>query len=580
MLRYYIYCRKSTESEDRQVLSLESQLNELINLSKRLGLSIIDTFIESKSAKSPGRPQFDEMIRLINQKKADGIICWKLDRLARNPIDGGQIIWLLQKSVIKHIQTYDRGYLPEDNVLLMNVEFGMANQFILDLGRNVKRGLKTKADKGWLPSLAPIGYLNDKSKGKGFKEIAKDPERFELINKMWQLMLTGQYTPTKIIKIAHEEWGINNPKNRLISRSTIYKLFTNPFYYGWYEYPKGSGNWYQGRHKPMVSTAEFDRVQALLGKRGKPRRLKKMAFSFTGILRCGECGGMVTAEDKRQVICSECKYKFSTINRLACPKCNTPIEKMHKPTFLHYVYYHCTKNVHPNCSQGSIEVKELEKQFEQYLSSILISEGFKNWAIKYLKASEEEDAASKEDIISSQKKAHTNCLKKLENLFQLKISPLNSTGDLLSDEEYAKQKTELLKEKTRLGESLNGSQDRSARRQEIGEKVFEFARSARYWFAKGSPEEKSRISQTIGSNLILKDKILEIQLKDPFMAIKNIVTGISAAKGSFEPEKSGQNEAKINSHCFESPLVSRELDKIRTWIMENYNDYDLTSFKM
>jgi site-specific DNA recombinase len=579
MLRYFVYCRKSTESEDRQVLSLESQLNELKDLARRLNLSVIDTFIESKSAKSPGRPLFDEMIKRINQNKADGIICWKLDRLSRNPIDGGQIIWLLQKNIIKHIQTFDRGYLPEDNVLLMNVEFGMANQFILDLGRNVKRGLKTKAEKGWLPSFAPIGYLNDKSKGKGFKEIAKDPERFELVKRMWQLMLTGQYTPTAIIKIAHEEWGILNPKNRLISRSTIYKVFTSPFYYGWYEYPVGSGNWHQGRHEPMITAAEYDHVQILLAQRGKPRRLKKLDFSFTGILRCGECGGTVTAEDKRQVICSECKYKFSTINRWDCPKCNTPIEKMKKPTFLHYVYYHCAKRVHPNCTQGSIEVNELEKQFDQYLSSIHISEGFKNWGLKYLKEIENEDRASREDIILSQKKAHANCLKKLDNLFQLKISPLNITGSLLSDEEFAKQKTELLKEKVRLEESLNGSQDKSARGQEVGANIFEFARSARSWFVKGTPQEKSRMFQTLGSNLILRDKRLSIQLKKPFLAISHILEKVPAAKGSFEPKKMGQNGAKMSCHYFNRPIVSRELDNIRTWIRENLNNFTIPSFK-
>ncbi len=289
----------------------------------------------------------------------------------------------------------------------MNVEFGMANQYVLDLSKNVRRGLKTKAEKGWYPGPAPLGYLNDKTSERGKREIKKDPERFELIRKMWQMMLTGMYTPPMIAKIANEEWGLRSPEGNPIARSTIYHLFANPFYYGWFEYPAGSRNWYQGSHEPMVTIEEYDRVQILLGRKGKPR-LKKHNFAFTGLIRCGECGGMVTAEEKNQIICPVCKHKFSSNNRVECPKCKTLIEEMKNPVILHYVYYHCTKKVRPNCSQRSIEVKELEKQIDQYLSKIQISEDFKNWAIRYLKEATDEETASRENLISSQRKAYDN----------------------------------------------------------------------------------------------------------------------------------------------------------------------------
>jgi site-specific DNA recombinase len=568
MLRYFIYCRKSSETEDRQVLSIESQMSELNKLAERLNLKVIDIFSESQTAKCPGRPIFNEMIEKIKQNKADGIVCWKLDRLARNPIDGGQIIWTLQQGIIKHIQTYDRAYFPEDNVLLMSVEFGMANQFVLDLSKNVKRGLRTKAEKGWFPGPTPLGYLNDKTMEKGKKEIFKDPERFDLIKKGWELMITGRYTPPKILQIATEEWGLRTPHGRPLSRSTIYRLFTNPFYSGSFEYPSGSGNWYKGNHEPAVSQEEFDRVQVLLGRKGKPR-IKRHNFFLTGLIRCGECGAMVTAEAKNQIICSKCKHKFSSNNRHECPKCDTPFEEMKTPTILRYVYYHCTKRINPDCTQRSIEVNELERQICQYLSKIHISKGFKDWATRHLKEESEREFHSRESIFSSQRKAYDNCLKKLDNLFQLKISPLNADGSLLSDEEFAKQKTKLLKEKIRLEEILNDTHGRVEGWLEVGEKTFNFACYAKDWFKKGSPQEKAAILQALGSNLILKGKKLFVEPKKPFVVIGQVVEGVPQVRPVFEPEKSGLNERKLEIFFSKNPLVLRGLDKVRTWALAN-----------
>ena len=577
MLRYIIYCRKSSEAEDKQVQSIESQLNELKRLAERLNLSVIDVFTESKSAKSPGRPIFNNILKKITQGKADGVICWKLDRLARNPIDGGLIIWMLQKGIIKHIQSFDRGYYPEDNVLLMNIEFGMANQYVLDLSKNVKRGLKTKAEKGWIPTTAPLGYINDKTNEKGCKEIHTDPERFELVKKMWKMMLSGNYTPAKIASIANNDWGFKNPNGRQLFRSTIYRLFANPFYYGYFEYPVGSGIWYKGSHKPMITQKEYEKVQILLG-RNEKSRIKEHNFSFTGLIRCGECGAMVTAEEKNQIICSVCKYKFSTNNRLECPKCKTTIEKMRKPVILHYVYYHCTKKIDPTCSQKSTEVKDFEDQIAQYLSNVHISEEFKNWAIQYLQEENKKEISSVENIFASQRKAHDSCVKKLENLFQLKISPFNTNGSLLSDEDYAKQKAELMKEKTRLEEILSDTNGRIDKWFKIGEKTFNLVRYATYWFNNGSPIEKAQILKSLGSNLILKDKKLVIQLKTPFIEIGNIVNRVLEAKDGFEPKKNGLNEAKLHEFFSKNPIVLPGMHKVRTWIMENWEDFFVPSF--
>src|SRR5207249_6168679 len=166
------------------------------------------------------------------------------------------------------------------NMILMYIEFGMAHKYVDDLSRVVKRGLQAKAKLGWFPSGAPIGYLNQDNRQTGHKEVIKDPDRFSLVRTIWDLMLTGASSPKKIRSIANDEWGLRSRLGRPLSRSEIYFILTNPFYTGTFEYPRGSGRWFKGKHDPMITEAEFETVQALLGTKGRPRAVSR-TFAYT-----------------------------------------------------------------------------------------------------------------------------------------------------------------------------------------------------------------------------------------------------------------------------------------------------------
>ena len=219
--KYILYARKSTESEDRQVLSIDSQISELKALAEREGLTIVCVMQESRSAKQLGRPVFADMMARIARGEASGILCWKLDRLARNFIDGGQVIEMIQRGVVQHIRSFERSYYPEDNVLLMAVELGMANQFSRDLAVNVKRGLRTKAQMGWYPVQPPLGYMNSKTNEKGSNTILVDPERFRLVRKLWDMMLTGGHAPSALWRIANDEMNLRTRRGLKIVRSNL-----------------------------------------------------------------------------------------------------------------------------------------------------------------------------------------------------------------------------------------------------------------------------------------------------------------------------------------------------------------------
>src|ERR1043165_1295252 len=207
--KYYIYLRKSSEGEDRQVQSIERQADEVQKLVLYQGLNIAGTFQESRSAMMPfNRPEFTRMIKGIKAGKANGIVCWHINRLARNPLESGIIQQLLEDGKIDRIVTKDREYTSADNAIIFSVESSLATQYSKDLGKMVKSGMEKKVSQGIYPSKAPFGYLNTKMAEHGSNYIIKDPERFDIIRKIWDMILTEKYAPSQILEMITKETGL------------------------------------------------------------------------------------------------------------------------------------------------------------------------------------------------------------------------------------------------------------------------------------------------------------------------------------------------------------------------------------
>ena len=209
-MNYAIYARKSSESEDRQVQSIDDQLKVMHELAERRGIEVTEVISESKSAKTPrNREEFDRMLRLIDKGKVQGILTWNINRLSRNSIDFGEVQHRLQQGVIKSIETPERSYRTEDSTLLYYVEAGMSNQYVLDLSKAVIRGMKSKVEKGWWPFQAPEGYVNDLEN----HTIVPDPDRLPLVERGFRMLMTGAYTVTEVTRIMNEEWGYRDRKS-------------------------------------------------------------------------------------------------------------------------------------------------------------------------------------------------------------------------------------------------------------------------------------------------------------------------------------------------------------------------------
>ena len=494
-IKYFIYARKSSEDKEKQVASIGDQLEVLNKVARQQKLNVIEIYEESQSAKKPGRPQFNAMLERIHKGDATGILCWKLDRLARNPIDGGQINWMLQQGTVQIIKTHERDYLPTDNVLMMQVELGMANQYLRDLSTNVKRGLAGKIQKGWLPGLAPIGYLNDKTNDKGNRTIMNDPERFLLVRRIWDQALTGNYTVPQLWEFAMKDLGLKTVPRRKsggrpISKSAMYSLLTNPFYYGMIRYPEKTGELHQGKHEPMISLQEFDRVQEIIGNRNAARP-KTESFAFTGLMKCGNCGCSITAESKIK----RCKNGNSH----------------------YYTYYHCTKKkVDIKCDEKCVEVRRLEIMFKEKLEDLKISDAFKDWAIKYLHEVRTTEADSNKIAMNTASKELNTISDQIRSLTLSFMSPQNMDRALLSELEYLEIKNDLLKKKEVAESRVKTTSDELETWVELSEKTFDLARYASIWFENGTNEQRKAIMSSLGSNLTLKDGKVQLYLH-PFL---------------------------------------------------------------
>lgn len=483
-IKYFLYARKSTESEDRQVQSIEDQINRLCKLGKELNLEITEIFNESKSAKEPGiRTAFYRMIEKIEDGEAQGILCWKLDRLARNPVDGAKIQWLLQNGTLDMVRTIEREYTKDSSGLLFSVESGMANQYILDLSKNVKRGLQSKLDKGIFPNRPPIGYLNTKIAEKGSNYIIKDPERFDVVRKMWDLMLTGAYTPPQILAIANKNWKLKTRTTKRrggteLCRAAIYRIFTNPFYAGKIV---TKGVEYDGKHEPMITLEEYDKVQVLLGRDGRPRP-KNHYFPFTGIITCGECGASITAEKK-----SKHNKKTNQIKD--------------------YTYYHCTRRKKDiDCSQRkSISAVDLENALRDEIGNFTILPEFKELALEILEEANQKEFHTVNSIQEMQYQALLDAQRKREKLLDMRLN------DQIEEEEYLTKKEVLTKEIDSLKKLKKETEDRADNWLELNEQLYDLAVHGYNKFMKGDWETKKKILSCLGSNFLLKGGILMFQ---------------------------------------------------------------------
>jgi len=252
-----------------------------------------------------------------------------------------------QKRLIE-IRTYGQMFTntPSEKFLLM-ILCSQAKLENDNKSINVKRGLKTRVEMGLWPAPAPTGYLKEKRMDRKC-ECFIDPDRGHVIKQMFEKVAYEKCSGRKIYHWLKFDLNFKTAGgNKNLSLGNIYRILQSPFYYGVFEYPLKSGNWYNGKHKALISKELYDQVQSQV--KSQIIRVQELKeFAFTKMMTCGLCGSGICADEKFK------KLKDGGENR--------------------YVYYGCTKFNDKQCPCGYIREEDLIEQLVGILDTIALDE--------------------------------------------------------------------------------------------------------------------------------------------------------------------------------------------------------------
>jgi DNA invertase Pin-like site-specific DNA recombinase len=535
-INYFIYARKSTEGEDRQSLSISSQIEDVLRLQAQQRLNVVDTITDSASAKIPfNRPAYASMIKRIKKREATGIIVWKIDRLARNHLEWGELMHLLQTGVIQSIWTMHREYQSSDSALLISLEASMATQFSVDLSEIVKRGLHKKVALGQPPIVAPMGYLNTKHNEHGSNSILVDPVRWLLMRKAFDLMLTRQYTMAQVVAILNNEHNFRTRtskrrKGKPLAISVLHRSITDPFYTGYFNY---RGKLHKGTYKPMITIEEYDTIQEILGRKQKAKP-KRHDFAFTGLMKCGVCGCAITASKKTKKLQTTGEYKT-------------------------YAWYHCTKRKGSAACSDKLYTteKEMEDMIEHELEKLTITPLWKEWTFEAIKEGSADELDKHEKLLKNTREYEQKLLVELDNLLDLRIS------NELTEETYNQKKAERMSLLIRVQEKCrrlkNNVDDWIS---QVEEKLI-FAETVIEKFKTRDPKLQKMICSYIGRDWVLRDKKLIFTRHEWFSDIEKIKNHYEHEKARLEPIKTFTEYRQTSSFDVVRTIGCRLRDHVR-----------------
>ena len=512
--KFFIYTRKSTDDKDRQVRSISDQLSELKELALKEQLEVVDVFVEKQTAKIPGRPVFNEMMLRMEAGEASGILAWHPDRLARNSVDGGKIIYLVDTGVIVEMKfpTFWFDPTPQGKFML-SIAFSQSKYYVDNLSENIKRGHRNKVKEGIWPQMSPLGYINKN------KRIVPDENIVPLIKKTFEAYATGNFT-LRELRDKFNALGLKRKSGKELAVSNYQKLLKNPIYTGLMRY---NGEIFEGKHEPIISKKLFDSVQEVMMRKSKPKSRGLKPFLYRGFFRCGECGCFITTET----------------------------QKGHN-------YLRCTKRKNP-CSQKYTREEIITSEIQKEVKKVSLPDDWASWML----AENEKDKlveAQSSTLFADNTKAEISLLdSKIEKLMNAYLE------NALSLEEYRDAKSALVNQKQLLKEKLSAFEQKANNRFELTEKFLKYNMELAN---ESTNEEKLHLYKKVGSNFQIKDRTVFFE---PRGAWKNLLdSGIFGGNAFVSRLRRDPISASNSDFQFWRCV----LDEVRMYFGQNPQDFD------
>ncbi|MGH9907490.1 MAG: recombinase family protein, partial [Pyrinomonadaceae bacterium] len=474
------YGRVSSKEQEKEGFSIPAQWKLLDRYAEAERFKIAEEFIDIETAKRPGRPGFDKMVKFLKRSPSVRVlIVEKTDRLYRNLKDYVTMDELdLEIHFVKESVVLSRDSRSSDK-FMHGIKVLMAKNYIDNLSEETKKGMLEKAEQAIYPSFAPLGYRNVMGPN-GKRIIESDPDVAPIIIQIFEWYATGQCSIAEITQRVRQAGLVSRGARKPISKSNINNVLRKRIYTGDFDW---NGKTYRGSHQPLVSMGLFDRVQEILdGRFTTKQKVAKHEFAYSGLVNCGHCGCALVAEKKKGK----------------------------------YVYYHCTGNK-GKCDEPYTREETLEKCFADLLKGLVFDDEVMDWVTEALHQSHADEKRFRDEAIARLQAEYVKIQNRLDKLYEDRLD------GFVEPAFFERKAQEWRQAQNRLTEQIADHQGANHNYFQDGVRLLELSKKAYFLFEKQNPTERRRLLDFVCSNSTWKDKTLTATFRQPFdlLAVTN-----------------------------------------------------------